>query len=187
MATQLVENFFRSKQCDPSSLPPPNSTRAGVGIDGRVGGGGGGSAGGRVGGGGGGRTRVPVPAVTAETMVGKLVPSRPLPSQTAEMSTSGRNTQAAGISTTARNAPSTGISTAAGESKPSRVSKSGSDSGGGGVAGDGPWGGELLKVLKIAGCEKHYERFKKDQMDLESLQLMEEKDFEQMGVTRVRR
>lgn len=186
MATQMVENFFRSKQCDPSSLPPPNSTRVGVGIDGRVGGGG--SVGGRVGGGGGGggRARLPVPAVTADTMVGRLVPSRSLPSQTAEISTSGRNTQAVGISTTARNAPSSGMSTAAGESTPLRVSKSGSDSGGGGVVGDGPWGGELLKVLKIAGCEKHFERFKKDQMDLESLQLMEEKDFEQMGVTRVR-
>lgn len=107
------------------------------------------------------------------------------------MSTSGHYTQAAGILTTARNAPSVGISTA-GESKPSRGSKSGSESGGGvgggsgGVVSDGPWGGELRNVLKTAGCEKHFERFKKDQIDLESLQLMEEKDFEQMGVTRVR-
>lgn len=51
---------------------------------------------------------------------------------------------------------------------------------------DGAWGGELRQLLKVAGCEHHLERFRKDQLDGEVLMMMEREDFEDMGVTEVR-
>eukprot|EP00904_Undaria_pinnatifida_P011406 jgi/Undpi1/7396/HiC_scaffold_22.g09869.m1 len=65
----------------------------------------------------------------------------------------------------------------------------GSGGGGGGGVGvveDGAWGGELRKLLEIAGCLHHLDRFRTDQLDGESLQLMERRDFAKMGVTEVR-
>lgn len=57
--------------------------------------------------------------------------------------------------------------------------------GGGGGGGQGAWHDEVADVLKRAGCLKHLERFKKDQLDIESLQLMRDTDYHKMKVTEV--
>lgn len=68
---------------------------------------------------------------------------------------------------------------------PAPALTSGGGAGGGSVVEDGAWGGELRTLLKTAGCERHLERFRRDQLDGESLLLMERRDFEKMGVTQV--
>eukprot|EP00903_Cladosiphon_okamuranus_P010591 g10015.t1 len=121
-ATRLVEEFYRSKGCEPTTLPPPS-------------------------------TAAPPPSTAASGRV--------------------RAAGAAGLQ---------GV-------PPAQPAMSGGGSGGGGGGGapavveDGVWGGELRQLLKVAGCEHHLERFRKDQLDGEVLLMMEREDFARMGVS----
>ena len=180
----MVEYFFRLKGCDPSRLPPPNALTAGAGSS---------------------RPRAPEPTKGTGAMAVRWVPgSAPQQYQAQpawKLATAGGGGRGGGDGS--RGVAGVWSGGRGGGGGANRVGGSfeGRDEGGvggrdvgvdvgmsvgSGVVNDGPWGGELLNLLKIAGCERHFERFRKDQLDGESLLLMGPKDFEKMGVSEVR-
>lgn len=107
------------------------------------------------------RARLPEPAVGMEAMIGRLTTRGESPAVTAARA---------------------GTSGARGKS----VKGGGVGGVGGGNRDTGAWGNEVRDLLKRAGCERHVEQFRAQQVDMEAIHLMRDVDFTKMGVTEVR-